>query len=168
LDRCQHDSIGRLVPQTLLSLLTLPFFVSVPDRLTLADSGPLNAGVLCFRNTDWTTWFLDSVWDMKGTPRTSEQDAMRTVLESLDEFNKPKHLVRVPQWKMNSYPDEISCHEDRTKKWAPGYWIIHFAVPPPESVCFSLTFSLSLRYIYLFFSFVLFLFLMRWNMRLTV
>ena len=135
MERRQHNSFTRLVAQTLLNLLAAFFFLSVSDRLTSADSNLFNAGVLFFRNTAWTRWFLGSAWDMKGPPRTSEQDAMRMVLESLDEFTKPKHLVRVPQWKMNSYPDEISCHEDHTKKWAPGYWIIHFAVPPPGSVC---------------------------------
>jgi len=81
-----------------------------------------------FRNTPWTRHFLDLVWEQRHTPHISEQDAMRMTLESLDEFETPTHLVRVPQYKFNSYPEELSCHEDRNLRWVPGYWIIHFAV----------------------------------------
>jgi hypothetical protein len=75
---------------------------------------------------------MDLVWEQRRTPKTSEQDAMRTTLESLDEFETPTHLVRVPQYKFNSYPEELSCHENRQKQWESGYWIIHFAVLHPN------------------------------------
>ena len=65
---------------------------------------------------------------MRGQDGVSEQDAMRIVLSNLTEFEKPKSFVRVPQWKLNAYPEEISCSEDRDRPWRKGDWIIHFPV----------------------------------------
>ena len=65
---------------------------------------------------------------MRGQKGVSEQDAMRKVLENLNEFEKGKALVRVPQWKLNSYPEEISCRESHERPFKRGDWIIHFAV----------------------------------------
>jgi len=93
-----------------------------------------NAGIMLFRNTDWTRSFLDTVWARRHTPSQSEQDIMRVLLEENDEFGEGnKHLLRVPQYKLNSYPDEIKCIENekgpwRKGKWEPGDWIIHFPV----------------------------------------
>jgi len=65
---------------------------------------------------------------MRGVELVSEQDAMTTVLENLGEFDNQKHFVRVSQFKLNSYPKELACKEDRKRPWKVGDWIIHFAV----------------------------------------
>jgi len=59
----------------------------------------------------------------------SEQDIFRTELERMGEFGDGnKHLLMVPQYKLNAYPDEIGCREDRSRPWKEGDWIIHFPV----------------------------------------
>ena len=59
----------------------------------------------------------------------SEQDILRDTLEKMGEFGSGnKHLLIVSQFKMNAYPAEIGCHENRERPWQPGDWIIHFAV----------------------------------------
>jgi hypothetical protein len=91
---------------------------------------------MIFRNTDWTRSFLETVWARRHTKDHSEQDIMRVLLEEHDEFGAGnKHLLLVPQYKLNSYPDENKCVEDekgpwRKGKWEPGDWIIHFPVCP--------------------------------------
>ena len=86
--------------------------------------------MILFRNSAWTRWFLNTVWALRGQDRVSEQDAMRTVLENLGEFEvgKGKFFVRVPQWKLNGYPEEITCRADKDRPWKQGDWIIHFPV----------------------------------------
>ena len=92
------------------------------------NSGKLNAGVMFFRNSAWTRSFLNTVWTMRHTKDRSEQDAMREVLEVRGEYGSGnKHFIRVPQFKMNSYPEPI-CREDHDRPWRPGDWIIHFPV----------------------------------------
>jgi hypothetical protein len=94
------------------------------------DSHPFNAGVILFRNSPWTKWFLNAVWKLRGQQGVSEQDAMRIVLQELGEFEegKGKYFARVPQWKFNAYPQELTCREDTDRPWKRGDWIIHFAV----------------------------------------
>ena len=59
---------------------------------------------------------------------------MRVLLEEMDEFDAGnKHLLLVPQYKLNAYPEENGCVEMengswRKGKWEPGDWIIHFPV----------------------------------------
>jgi mannan polymerase II complex MNN10 subunit len=66
---------------------------------------------------------------MRNEPNKSEQDCMRTILENDGEFDKGnKHFLLVPQYKLNSYPDELGCVEDRERHWKQGDWIIHFPV----------------------------------------
>ena len=82
-----------------------------------------------FRNSTWTREFLNTVWSRRREPRVSEQDVIRTALENLGEFGEGnKHLLVVPQFKLNAYPKEIGCHEDRERTWRKGDWIIHFPV----------------------------------------
>lgn len=112
---CQYDWRRRLVPSK---------SCGDPDLI----SGKLNAGVLFFRNSAWTRSFLNTVWAMRHTEGLSEQSAMRDVLEARGEYdNGNKHFIRVPQFKMNSYPEPI-CREDPDRPWWPGDWIIHFPV----------------------------------------
>jgi hypothetical protein len=59
----------------------------------------------------------------------SEQDVMKKLLLKDNEFEEGnKHMLKVSQWKLNSYPEEISCKEDRLRPWRVGDWIIHFPV----------------------------------------
>jgi hypothetical protein len=59
----------------------------------------------------------------------SEQDVLRDTLEKMGEFGEGnKHLLSVSQFRLNSYPVEIGCHENFDRPWQPGDWIIHFAV----------------------------------------
>ena len=84
--------------------------------------------MIFFRECEWTHWFLDTVWDMRNTPQLSEQGVMKSVLESLNEFEDSKHFVKIPQYMLNAYPEEISCLEDPERPWQTGDWIIHFPV----------------------------------------
>jgi hypothetical protein len=66
---------------------------------------------------------------MRNEPRKSEQDCMRIVLDNDGELDKGnKHFLLVPQYKLNSYPDELSCVENHERHWKQGDWIIHFPV----------------------------------------
>ena len=38
-----------------------------------------------------------------------------------------KRTTRVPQWKLNAFPQEIACFDEDKKKWKPGMFVIHFA-----------------------------------------
>ena len=66
---------------------------------------------------------------MRFTPSKSEQDCLRDLLQSTNEFGAGnKHLVIVPQHKLNIYPSEITCREKQDRPWKRGDWIIHFPV----------------------------------------
>lgn len=68
---------------------------------------------------------------MRWTPNKSEQDCIRDLLDSTEEFSTGnKHLLLVPQYKLNSYPEEIGCRADQDRPWRTGDWIIHFPVIP--------------------------------------
>ena len=71
---------------------------------------------------------------MRNTPQLSEQGVMKSVLESLNEFEDSKHFVKVPQYMLSAYPEEISCLEDGERPWQPGDWIIHFPVSFSTSI----------------------------------
>jgi mannan polymerase II complex MNN10 subunit len=105
------------------------------DMIAAADCQTFNAGVLFFRNSEWTRNYLDRVWSMRRTPNKSEQDCLRDILESTDEFGAGnKHLLMVPQFKLNAYPSEITCQERQERPWKRGDWIIHFPVSPFSSI----------------------------------
>lgn len=35
--------------------------------------------------------------------------------------------VRVPQFKLNAFPEEIKCYDEEKKAWEKGAFVIHFA-----------------------------------------
>ena len=117
--RCRCDSRLRLVPHYHLLLIFSHIF---------------NAGIIFFRKSEWTHWFLDTVWDERNTSQLSEQGVMKSVLERLNEFEDSKHFVKIPQYMLSAYPEEISCHEDDGRPWQSGDWIIHFPVSVSISI----------------------------------
>jgi galactosyl transferase GMA12/MNN10 family len=109
---------------------------------SLTCSGDFNAGIILFRNSAWSRHFLEETWQKRHDDTGSEQDAMKKLLQKANEFEEGnKHMIRVPQWKLNSYPEEISCKEDMKRPWRVGDWIIHFpvsySVPPSLWFCIS-------------------------------
>ena len=38
-----------------------------------------------------------------------------------------KPVVMIPQYKINAYPEEISCYDEHKRKWEPGMFVMHFA-----------------------------------------
>jgi mannan polymerase II complex MNN10 subunit len=68
---------------------------------------------------------------MRHTPEVSEQGVMKSVLESSKEFENSKHFLKIPQYMLNAYPEEIPCIEDSKRPWRSGDWIIHFPVSLP-------------------------------------
>jgi mannan polymerase II complex MNN10 subunit len=56
----------------------------------------------------------------------SEQDCMRDILFR-SAFMEDK-FVMLPQWKINAFPQEIPCYDQRDKKvWERGIFTLHFA-----------------------------------------
>lgn len=38
-----------------------------------------------------------------------------------------QHAMRIPQWKINAFPEEIGCYDTHKKKWVKGMFVVHFA-----------------------------------------
>jgi mannan polymerase II complex MNN10 subunit len=55
----------------------------------------------------------------------NDQEAMRDFLKS--DSSLVKHALRVPQWKFNTFPEEIGCYDESKVKWARGMLVVHFA-----------------------------------------
>jgi hypothetical protein len=92
--------------------------------------------MMFFRNSAWTRELLDAVWALRFMKGINEQMAIEDFLEARGEFDYGnKHFIKIDQYKMNAYPEEITCHQDGGRPWRPGDWVIHF----PVRVHFDLT-----------------------------
>jgi mannan polymerase II complex MNN10 subunit len=38
-----------------------------------------------------------------------------------------QHAMRIPQWTINAFPEEIGCYDTHKMKWAKGMFVVHFA-----------------------------------------
>jgi len=103
---------------------------SKPDNihaLLTADCWPLNTGSMLFRSHPWSSNFLSTVWAYGAAyPKLSEQDAMRDVLQE-NVSKEQDHVIMVPQYKMNAFPDEIKCWDRAGRGWEYGTFLVHFA-----------------------------------------
>src|SRR5579859_3730910 len=80
-----------------------------PPLSPLIPSGDFNAGIILFRNSAWSHHFLHQIWQTRHDETGSEQDAMKKLLQNANEFEGGnKHMIKVPQWKLNSYPEVSS------------------------------------------------------------
>lgn len=100
------------------------------DYLTTHDCNGLNTGSFIVRSHERSIKFLHDIYDLHAKQHEtedhlSEQDAMAKLIET----NKAQgdRTLRVPQWKLNAFPQEIACFDEDRKVWEHGYFIIHFA-----------------------------------------
>lgn len=93
------------------------------DVLVAADLNGLNAGVMLFQSTPWTSNFLDEIWHFDGDRRHiwQEQFAITELLRKSRE--RSLHVRFVSQHLLNAYPYTM----DVSARWQPGDWLVHFA-----------------------------------------
>ncbi|KAJ4345366.1 uncharacterized protein N0V89_011496 [Didymosphaeria variabile] len=102
------------------------------DYLFSNDCNNLNLGSFIVRSHERSLKFLDDVYAVeaavkKADPEAqlSEQDAITKLMEQ-DPASKKRSTV-IPQWMINSFPDEIPCYEEPERPWKKGHFLVHFA-----------------------------------------
>ena len=89
---------------------------------------------MLFRSTPYVTDFIANAFACRNNPipeksiqQPSEQDCFLHLIET-NEHQESDHVLMIPQWKMNAFPEEIPCFDrDRGGKWERGMFVIHFA-----------------------------------------
>lgn len=38
-----------------------------------------------------------------------------------------EHVLFIPQWKINAFPEEIHCYDEHKRKWDQSMLLVHFA-----------------------------------------
>ncbi|KAF2187060.1 glycosyltransferase family 34 protein [Zopfia rhizophila CBS 207.26] len=100
------------------------------DHLLTHDCNGLNAGSFIVRGKSRSIKLFDDVralYDSKKAEgeQYSEQDSMVHLLKN--DKRTAKHALRVPQIKLNAFPEEIRCFDEEQRGWEPGTFVIHFA-----------------------------------------
>ncbi|KAF9736153.1 hypothetical protein PMIN06_003784 [Paraphaeosphaeria minitans] len=108
---------------------------TIPDDLDFLfsnDCNNLNLGSFIVRSGERSLKFLDDVYAVeaagkKADPEAqlSEQDAITKHMEQ-DPVSKDR-TTSIPQWMINSFPDEIPCYEEPQRPWRHGHFLVHFA-----------------------------------------
>jgi len=104
------------------------------DMILTPDCFPLNAGVLLMRSNSRVSDFFtrsyalrDSKQEINHNPNPSEQDCFTHLLEH-NEHGEADRTIMIAQWKMNAFPEEIPCYDQRDPKpWERGMFVVHFA-----------------------------------------
>ncbi|KAF2727594.1 hypothetical protein EJ04DRAFT_505494 [Polyplosphaeria fusca] len=99
------------------------------DWIITHDCNGLNMGSFVLRGHERSLSFIDELWEYSTHKKEdghdpSEQDAM---VELLKQEKAAARTHRVPQWKLNSFPQEIACFDESRQVWEPGQLILHFA-----------------------------------------
>lgn len=95
------------------------------------SSNGLNDGSFIVRSSSRSIKFLDAVRARHDTEKEQnakslgDQDAISIFLKG----NSPlvQHAMRIPQWTINAFPEEIGCYDTHKEKWARGMFVVHFA-----------------------------------------
>jgi mannan polymerase II complex MNN10 subunit len=100
------------------------------DFLVTDDCNGLNDGSFIVRSSPRSIEFLNRVRALHDSERKKEnglndQEAMRDLL--LNKAPLTEHVQRIPQWKINAFPPEITCFDDNRRVWEKGFFVIHFA-----------------------------------------
>lgn len=100
------------------------------DYLTTHDCNGLNAGSFLVRGHERSLKLMHESFAIHDEARkkgeqVSEQDATVQLLRDNKAIAETQH--RVPQWKLNAFPQEIACFDDSSEAWKHGTFVIHFA-----------------------------------------
>ncbi|KAF2636678.1 hypothetical protein P280DRAFT_472893 [Massarina eburnea CBS 473.64] len=100
------------------------------DYLLTHDCNGLNMGSFIARAHERSVKFFKDTSAIETHGREkgesmSEQDAMVRLLET--DPATAHRAIQVPQWKLNAFPDEISCFDEHEIGWKPGTFVLHFA-----------------------------------------
>ncbi|KAG2000819.1 hypothetical protein GB937_010801 [Aspergillus fischeri] len=108
---------------------------SVPDMIDFIvtdDCNGLNDGSFIVRSSPRSIDFLNAVRAVHDRERAKNSGKSWNDQESMAEFLQSKtplieHAIRIPQWRINAFPEEIGCYDSHKKKWEKGMFVIHFA-----------------------------------------
>ena len=81
------------------------------------EGGGYNSGVLLFRNTDWSRWFLQTWWNMRdyvrppGFSLSGDNAAMKALLRDMPDFDQ--HVAVPPRCTMNSFARFLTLRESK-------------------------------------------------------
>jgi mannan polymerase II complex MNN10 subunit len=100
------------------------------DWLTTHDCNGLNSGSFLVRGHERSLKLIHDVFAIhdeakKKDKQMSEQDATVHLLKDNKAIFDTVH--RVPQWKLNAFPQEIACFDESHQVWEHGTFVIHFA-----------------------------------------
>ncbi|KAJ5991326.1 hypothetical protein N7522_011533 [Penicillium canescens] len=139
----QHDWIWYMDFDTLitnhsmsLTNLIYEYLAKAPmpdtiDFLVTDDCNGLNDGSFIVRSSSRSIQFLNAIRAIHDREKEQsgrslgDQDSMEAFLKS----NAPltQHAMRIPQWTINAFPEEIGCYDTHKKKWEKGMFVVHFA-----------------------------------------
>lgn len=93
-------------------------------------SNDLNDGSFIVRSSARSLAVLNAVRALHDREKAkgnvlNDQEAMRDFLNSGSGL--AKHALRIPQWTINAFPNEIGCYDENKIKWAHGMLVVHFA-----------------------------------------
>ncbi|KAJ6049414.1 hypothetical protein N7444_006130 [Penicillium canescens] len=132
----QHDWIWYMDFDTLitnhsmsLTNLIYEYLAKAPmpdtiDFLVTDDCNGLNDGSFIVRSSSRSIQFLNAIRAIHDREKEQsgrslgDQDSMEAFLKS----NAPltQHAMRIPQWTINAFPEEIGCYDTHKKKWEKG------------------------------------------------
>lgn len=100
------------------------------DYLTTHDCNGYNSGSFLVRGHERSLKLIHDSFAIhdeakKKDKHMSEQDATVQLLK--DDQTLAEAVHRVPQWKLNAFPQEIACYDDSHKVWEHGTFVVHFA-----------------------------------------
>ena len=98
------------------------------DMILTVDCNGLNIGSMIFRSTPLLIPFLETVRQcIKNTLQHQQiciQDLLNMHISS--ELKVNNRYIRIPQWKINAYPKEILCYDEKEMSWQNGMFVVHF------------------------------------------
>jgi len=100
------------------------------DVLVTHDCNALNLGSFMFRSNQRSIDFIQGIYAVEERAKQagehlSEQDSMTRYIK--EDSAAADRILKIPQWKLNAFPEEIPCYEEPKRPWEHGYFLVHFA-----------------------------------------
>lgn len=102
------------------------------DFLFSNDCNDLNLGSFVVRSSERSLKFLDDVYAVEAAGKKVDPDAQLSEQDAITQLMKQDPAAKamttsIPQWMINSFPDEIPCYEEPEIPWRRGHFLVHFA-----------------------------------------
>ncbi|EAW25564.1 uncharacterized protein NFIA_043830 [Aspergillus fischeri NRRL 181] len=121
----KFDMIERLINTSQYDWIWWIDFDTLITNTTMSLADIISESLASSSVPDMIDFIVTDDWAKNSGKSWNDQESMAEFLQSKTPLIE--HAIRIPQWRINAFPEEIGCYDSHKKKWEKGMFVIHFA-----------------------------------------